>query len=122
MRFCALVTSPLYLFITTKRFFEILIALDRFGAVFFPMRYKTWSDHRFGHKILIGVGFAVGLSMALLVAVDVYDEVQLLFCSPRNSISVLLQLTHQPFIMAAATATGLIYIANMMWSSKCVRI
>jgi len=121
-RFCAYVTSPLYLFITSKRLFELFIAMDRFAAAFFPMRYHVWSCYQRGYKVVVGVGFIVGLLMSMLVAVDMYDNVQVLFCSPRNVMSVIVQLTHVPFIMVAGTVTGLLYMIIFMFSNSCVSL
>jgi len=122
MRSCAILTGPLYIFIASRRTFELSIALDRFSAVFFPMRYKAWDMNQKWHKVLIAFGFFVGHVMASLTFVDVYDGVQLLYCSSRNSMSILLQLTHIPYVMATGVVTIVLYLISLMFAKACVRV
>jgi len=116
-----MITIPQYFYNSTIITFDLFIALDRMLAVFFPQRFqKSWARETTAHRLLVALGFGVGFTMALLVAIADYDKALIGYCSSRLSMAVLLQQLFVPYLLWVACITVGIYVFCLMFAKTCV--
>jgi len=92
-----------HLFITIKRFFELFVAMDRFAAAFFHMRYHVWSVKRRAYKLIVGCTFILGSLMSMLDAVDMLFVLFAKKCHERHSSTDWRSIHHDSWYSDSGT-------------------